>query len=204
MVLTFLFTQNKVHTDGTAGHSIVTAPGGLQYQKRDLVDATQSNRYNSTVYAVYDSGGVTWDSLAMDAVIPQESPVECDAGNLEIQDTMYTVGSTPSHQYVDSDIVGMAGSAEYKAAKFVNDVDYTFSPHMQWEGAGLFTGNMFAGAQVGGDKNTTELNYETTAYDHFTFGTNQTGLMRVRPDWKWQDFSDTFVTNETNQTVNIT
>lgn len=169
---------NNDSMTGNSGSVLMTAPGEFQYQTRDTIDATLGNNYNATGYSRFNNGGVFSESL-----------------NLE--------SSTP-YQSVTDEHYGVLQSAEIDTAKYVSNGDLSMGQEAAWDGAGIYVRDIdFAVHQVRetmGNKYT----FRTIGTDHRVVATNMTGGARVRPEFSFIDFSDSFITNDTALAVNAT
>lgn len=186
------------YTGGTAGQILLTAPGPFQYQTTDTLDARVNNRYTSSEYTKFENGGVFSDSLFIDDNTPNATPIECTAGNLGSESSQT---GNPTHQVAGAEYTGLLQAAEVSTSKFVSDANLSIGQQAAWDGAGLYTGDTMYSVEVGGDANTTEMNYRATAHDHFFVSTNMTGGAIVRPEFNFIDFGDAFVTNSTSTPV---
>lgn len=189
------------YTNGASGAVLLTAPGRVQYQTSDKLDANVNNRYNRTDYYRFDNGGVFSNSVSMTDNTPNMTPIKCTAGNLGVGAASSSSG-TPSHQRVDAQYTGILKSAEVDSASFVNDANVSLSQRAAFDGAGMYTGDTFFVSEIGGDNTSTTMKYRTEGNDHLVVSTNQTGGAIVRPEFSYIDFQDAFVTNQTGSPVN--
>jgi hypothetical protein len=169
---------NNDSLSGNSGSVLVTAPGEFRYQTFDTLDATFGNNYNSTGYSRFNNGGVFSESVNMET-------------------------STP-YQSVTDEHYGVLQSAEIDTAKYVSNGDLSMGQEAAWDGAGVYVRDIdWSVYQVRKTMGNT-YTYRTDGTDHRIVATNSTGGAKVRPEFSFIDFSDSFITNDTALGVNET
>ena len=163
---------------GNSGSSILTAPGPLQYQTKDTVDATYNNFYNQTGYSRFDNGGLYTESVNMETSSPYQSV-------------------TVEHS-------GILQSAQIDTAKFVENADVDMGQQAEWDGAGFATRDVKYVVDQERDSLGNTYYYRTESTDHVFVSTNATGGARFRPEFAFTDFADSFITNDTILSINAT
>lgn len=173
--------QSGVSNDsigGNSGSSILTAPGPLQYQTKDTVDATYNNFYNQTGYTRFDNGGLYTESVNMETTDPYQSV-------------------TIEHS-------GILQSTQIDTAKFVENADVDMGQQIEWDGAGFVTRDVKYTVDQVRDSMDNTYYYRTGSTDHTFVSTNSTGGARFRPEFSFSDFSNSFITNDTILSINAT
>ena len=199
--------SGQVYTDGASGHITLTAPGPVQYQTTDKLDATHANVYTGSSYLDAQNGLVTSDSLSMTDIAPNITDIACTAGSLGSTKGGSVTGNTPNSQYAVGEKTAIGQSMNVQSAKFINDAEFDLSGQAVGQGSSMYIEDFSAGAKSGASKNSSIENYRNEVRSHHaTFG-NQSADLKVRSDDSWGDFSSAFVTtatlnftNSTNQT----
>lgn len=165
--------------EGTSGSNLLTSGGDFRYQTRDVIDATENNRYNSSGYYLFADGGIFSEMLSM---------TDNDVGQ----------GATISHD-------GILQSAEIQTAKLVSDANISMGQQAEWEGAGLFSRDINYWIDITRESDNTVFTYEGSSNEHSWISTNSTGGAIVRPEFSFIDFSDAYIfkDNSVNSTTNI-
>lgn len=200
-------TSGQVYTDGASGHITLTAPGPVQYQTLDKLDASNANVYTGSSYLDAQNGLVTSDSLSMTDIAPNITDIACTAGSLGAAKGGYVTGNTPNSQYAVGEKTAIGQSMNVQSAKFINDAEFDLSGQAVGQGSSMYVEEFSAGAKTGASKNSSVVNYRNEVRSHHaTFG-NQSADLKVKSDDSWGDFSPAFVTkaalnitNSTNQT----
>lgn len=169
---------NNDSLSGNSGSVLMTAPGEFQYQTRDTVDATLGNNYNATGYSRFNNGGVFSESLNMESTTPYQS----------VTDEHY----------------GILQTAEIDTAKYVSNGDLSMGQQASWDGAGIYVRDLDWSVHQVRETMGNTYTFRAAETDHRLVATNTTGGARVRPEFSFIDFSDSFITNDTALAVNAT
>lgn len=169
---------NNDSMTGNSGSVLMTASGEFQYQTRDTIDATLGNNYNATGYSRFNNGGVFSESLNMES-------------------------STP-YQSVTDEHYGVLQSAEIDTAKYVSNGDLSMGQQAAWDGSGIYVRDLDWSVHQVRETMGNTYTFRTAGTDHRLVATNMTGGARVRPEFSFIDFSDSFITNDTALAVNAT
>lgn len=193
--------SGQIYTGGTSGHQVLTAPGPVQYQQKNTLDASQSNVYKSTGYVNFKNGGVTSDSVSMDDSAPNITDLSCTAGNIGVDGKGVITGNVANQQYASGQRTAMGQSMELDTSKFVNDADITLSSKANWTGVGVYAGDFTGSVKTGATKNATVPSYSADVHDSFSIYTTENNThMAVTPQNSWGDFSEAFVAETSNST----
>ena len=202
-----IFNGNGILQEWAAGSQTVTGPGLSEIN----TTASLGSSYSSSSHLESLGGFATWDTLATSSNIPNESELECTAGDLGAVGTVST-GSYPSHVDVNAMTgaqgPGGAGVNIYQSDKLVDTKTYAISA--DYQGKGMFHSDIISKSETGFDKDSKLLQHTDEMHRSIFAASNLTGGITASVDYgvNLTDFDDPFdlenSTKSVNETVNQT